>query len=221
MSEENESRIINSANYPPNKKRSLPTDGVEKKEKKVEKIVESTVVQRKKPLGKKLTETFTGEDARSVGHYLVFDVLVPATKTLIFDLISQGTERTLFGTTSGARPRGAGARRVQYDRMYSGNTRSELDRPGGVRNMSSRARATHDFDEIVIEDRGEADEILERLQDLINDYEVATVSDLYDLVGITSTIQDEKWGWTSIKGASITRVREGYLLNMPRTESLS
>lgn len=219
MAEENESKIINPASYPANKKQDL-TKKVEKKEKKVEKVVEGNVVQRKKPLGRKIAETFSGDDARSVGRYLLFDILVPNMKDLVFDLIRGGAERSLYGTDQGRRPKGSGPRRVQYDRMFTGSTRSDLDRPGGVRNMSSRARATHDFDDIILEDRGEADEILERLDDLVKDYEVATVADLYDLVGIGSNIQDEAWGWTSLRGSSVTPVRGGYLLNLPRTEPI-
>lgn len=56
MAEENESKIINPASYPANKKQDL-TKKVEKKEKKVEKVVEGNVVQRKKPLGRKIAET--------------------------------------------------------------------------------------------------------------------------------------------------------------------
>src|SRR5690606_6762829 len=131
-----ESKIINPAHYPSNKKQDLTKK--EKKEKKVEKIVEGTVVQRKKSLGRKIADTFSGDDARSVGQYLLFEIFVPNMKDLIFDLIRGGAERSLYGTDQGRRPKGSGARRVQYDRMFSGSTRSDLDRPGGVRNMSNK-----------------------------------------------------------------------------------
>ena len=86
--------------------------------------------------------------------------------------------------------------------------------------MSTRDKATHNFDGIILESRREAEEVIDRLGDLIDNYDAATVSDLYELVGITGSFTDDKWGWTDIRSAGIRRVREGYLLQLPRTEPL-
>ena len=86
--------------------------------------------------------------------------------------------------------------------------------------MSRTSRARHDFDEIILETRGEAEEVLSHLVDLTIDYQQATVADLYDLVGITSNFTDNKYGWTDLRSASVTRVRDGYLINLPRTQIL-
>lgn len=190
--------------------------------KRVEKpVVTGKVVQRKKPLGKKFMETFFGgEDVDSVIRYVIGDVLIPAAKDTVSDAISQGIERMLFGETRSTR-RQSGYRSTgpsgytSYNRMSS-STRNR-DEP---RQMSRRSRANHDFNEIILATRAEAEEVIERLYDLVDRYNQATVSDLYDLVGETPSFTDEKWGWTDLRGAGARRISGGYLLDLPRPEPL-
>lgn len=191
--------------------------------KKVDQIVQSQVVRRKKPLNKRFSETFFGGDSKGVWEYVAFDVLVPAAKDMFADAVSQGVERMIFGEArstsrrSGRRPNDS---YTNYSR-YSSNRRSPDPRDERPRQqVSRRARATHDFDEIILATRVEADEVLERLYDLVDKYETATVADLYDLVGVSGNYTDDKWGWTDLRGAGISRVRNGYLLDLPRPEPL-
>lgn len=209
------------SNYPPNSHRSK-TDKADIPEKKVEKVVSGNVVRRKKGLGRQVAETFTGEDAQSVGQYILFDVLIPASKSMISDAVSQGVERMLFGDVrrrpnGGARVGTGSGTHVSYNRMSSSSPGRAFEPDGPRRTMSRQARATHNFDEIILESRGEAEEILERLTDLVSQYDVATVTDLYDMIGVTGSFTDEKWGWYDLRSASVSRVRGGYLLDLPKT----
>lgn len=211
-------------NYPPNRrvtrvtKVTEPAEKVE--EKKIEKVVQGEVVRRKKPLGKRFLDTFVGGDAKTVATYVVMDVLLPAAKDAIADSFSQGIERMLFGEVRSAsrRPgRAPGHGYTSYNRFSSPSSATRREDP---RSVSRQARAKHDFDEIILATRVEAEEVIERLFDLISNYEAATVADLYELVGITGDYTDNKWGWTDIRGAGITRIRSGYLLDLPRPEPL-
>ena len=51
-------------------------------------------------------------------------------------------------------------------------------------------------------------------------YGVVSVSDLYDAVGEVPEMMDTKWGWTDLTGACVQRCSDGYLIRMPRVESL-
>ena len=75
------------------------------------------------------------------------------------------------------------------------------------REPSARNRSRHDFDDIVLDSRGEAEEVLSTLVDLVEDYGVASVADLYDLVGIESTFVDTKYGWTNLSSLYKPRKR--------------
>lgn len=193
-------------------------------EKVVEKVVEGDVVRRKKPLGKRFSETFFTGDARGVFSYVVGDVLLPAAKDTIADAFSTMIERMLFGETrsasrrTGARPSG-GSGYVSYNR-FAPQQGPAARREDPRLEISRKARSTHNFDEIILATRAEAETVIDRLFDIVTRYEAATVADLYELVGVTPKFTDDKWGWTDIRGAGVTRVRSGYLLELPPTEAL-
>lgn len=195
----------------------------EAEEKKVQQVTQSEVVRRKKPVGKKIAETFVGGDARSVWAFVALDVLVPAAKDMLADAVSQGVERMIFGEArstsrrTGRRP-GDGPY-ISYNRM-SGSRQRVGPEPRGRMELSRRARASHDFDEIILGTRAEAEEVVDRLFDLVAQYDSATLSDLYDLVGVSGSYTDNKWGWFDLRGAGVQRIREGYLLNLPKPEPL-
>lgn len=207
----------------PANSRKAKTPVLKKEDKpKIEKVIEGEVLRRKKPLGKRIAETFGAADMKSVGGFVLLDVLVPAAKDMVADAISQGIERMLFGEarSTSRRPHKPYSNNgfVSYNR-YSPSTNRD-NPPFKPSSPSRRARSSHDFDEIILETRVEAEEVIDRLFDLVNKYEAATVADLYELVGVQGSYTDAKWGWIDIRGAGITRIRNGYLLDLPRPESL-
>ena len=198
--------------YPPNNRRA------NKEEKpKFEKVITGDVVQKKKSLGQKLAETFTGDDIEHVGEYVFFEVIVPATKSLIQDVITESTSRMLFGESArrvSTRPTGS---YTSYNRYYSEDRRKREE----PRDISRRGRSQHDFSEIILDSREEANAVLNQLLECIDTYDVASVSDMYDMVGVTSDFTDNKWGWRNLREAKITRVRDGYLLDLPKPEVIN
>ena len=227
MNDEEKTPELLDKTYPANSRtvRRRPEQSNEEvREKKVEKVICGTVVQKKKGLIKKITETFIEDDTKSVGDYVIHDVLVPAAKSMVSDMVSGGIEMLLFGGRRGSRTfRDRGRSYVNYSSAsYRGPSRDipiRHDRDAG-RSMSYSGRSRHDFDEIILETRGEAEEVLSHLVDLTVDYDVATVADLYDLVGVVSNFTDNKYGWTNLSGASVSRVRGGYVINLPRPQPI-
>lgn len=224
--------------FPSNSKKNKDAEAVV--DKKVQKVITGKVVERKKPLSRKFAEVFIGEgnDVQSVTEYVVKDILIPSAKSTFLDLIGTlgdmigaSVEMTLFGTTSGSRGRNRGRDRgrnsgnsgktyVSYDSCYGSGSKT---RDRDYRPSADHNRNTHSFDGIVLETRGEADEVIRSLIDLTLDYGVASVADLYDLVGITSKFTDNEYGWTSLNtdNATFTRVRDGYILKLPRTKPIN
>lgn len=186
--------------------------------KKVERIVSGEVTRRKTPISKRFMSVFFGGDPRAAWDFVTMDVLIPAIRQTIADVFIQGVEQTVVGSRSRGR-RGA---RSEYRSGYTDYSRSSRrddfrDRP----QMSSRGRAKHDFDEIILDTRHEAEDVIDQLFELVSRYNSATVADLYDLVGISGNFVDDKWGWTDLRGAGVTRLsRGGYLLDLPRPEHL-
>lgn len=202
--------------YPPNR---FDSKDEPKEDKKIERVTHSDPIRRKKSLGRKFKEVFFGGDARTTGQFIIYSVLIPAAKDMIVEAGREGVEKLVRGDSYRRRnapssgPRGY----VSYNR-YGMDRRATSEPP---RPLSSRARARHDFDEIVLNTRAEAEEVIERLFDIVNRYDSVTVSDLYELVGVRSTHVDHKWGWTDLRGAGVVRVKDGYLLELPDIQPLA
>lgn len=218
MSDENYSKLGKVPNYTGNshKSKAKAEKEMPEEKEKLKPIVEGKVIRRKKGLGRKLADVFAGDDAQNVGSYILWDVLIPALKSMIYEAGSQGLERSLFGEVRSRSSRERRPGYTSYNKMYDRRERDDRDR----HELSSRGRRTHDFGEIILESRSEAEDILDELSNRIDQYDVATVSDLYELLDLDASFQDERWGWTDMRGARALRVRNGYRLDLPKTEPI-
>lgn len=84
-----------------------------------------------------------------------------------------------------------------------------------------RSRRQQSSDEIVLQSRQEAEDVLDQMFTILERYDEVTLADLYLMTGLSTSHTDHKWGWTNLRGATVGRVRGGgYLLNLPETEPL-
>lgn len=186
-------------------------------EKDIKRVTSSDPKRRKRSLGKQFRETFVAGDPRSAAAYVVFDVLLPAARDMIWETGSEYLRSIMFGENRrrGTTPPQTGPTGyVTYNRPPGHRMAS------AQRVLSRNARSRHDFDEIVIDERIEAEKVIDDLFEVVSRYGVASVADLYELVGITGTHTDNKWGWTNLRGAGVSRVRGGYLLDLPQPQPL-
>lgn len=198
--------------------------GKDREQKKLEKITTSEVTRRPQPISKRFLSTFIQGDPKQALQNAVFDVFLPAAKDMIVDMFTRGVEEWIYGDNRTARsrtpnrPSGSNGY-VSYNRYSSGTPSSVLGRREEERPNRS-IRNTHSPDDLVVGTRAEAESIIDRMFDIVNRWEQATVHDLYELVGITGEPIDHKWGWTSMEGATFRRIGNGYLLVLPKLESL-
>lgn len=189
----------------------------------IQQVVTGEVIRKKQGLGKRFKEVFIGGDSQNVWAYVAYDILIPAVKDTVSDAVSMGIERMLFGEgRSSPSRRGRSSGSAGYTNYGSYSTSSTKNRYGREepRQMSRKARSAHNFDEIILETRAEAEEVVSRLFDLVERYGAASVNDLYELVGVTGDFTDERYGWTDMRGARVDRTRNGYLLNLPSPDLL-
>ncbi len=191
-------------------------------EKKVEKIIHGKAKIKGKSLGKKISEAFTGDETQSVFSYILYDILIPAAKSMIFDIVTGGMEMKLFGTSSGKIYRNrhdprrkANGTYISYDSYYKEKDKTS-DRPI-TRPSSKYSDLTIEFDS-----RDEANEVLNHLSDIANDYDFASVSDLCDLAGLESAYTDNKYGWRAkdLAKSEVRYVRGSWVLILPRALSI-
>lgn len=185
--------------------------------KNVEKVVKGKVITKKQPISKKFANTFISEDVSNVKSYLFFDVFIPALKDTVSSMLSTGVDMLLYGEARSSSRRGGRARSYNsYDRYYS-----EKDSRKSGRNYGrSSARERYNYNEVILDTRVEAEDVLDHLIELVEDYGMASVADLYQLVGERTEFTDNNYGWFDLKTAGVTRVSDGYLINLPPTKLL-
>lgn len=197
--------------YMPNShkfKEEQKTTSIEKK--KVEKVVTGVAKVKKKSEVSKLKDIFISEDASNVKSYIIMDVLVPAIKKAIADIVTNGIDMILYGET-GHSKRSSSSSKISYRSYYD---RRDDDRR--YDRDSSRVKQGYEYDDVIIETRGEADAVISRMDEIIDMYGRVSVADLYDLVGITGNYTDNNYGWTNLASAEPIRVRDGYVIKLPK-----
>lgn len=185
---------------------------------KIERVTSADAIQRKRGLGRQFKETFIAGSGRMAFDYMVLEVVIPAIQDTLIEAIQGGFERLIRGESRTRRARASSIYsdnppRVDYSRMSS--------TPYTGRTLSRQSRARHDFGGIVIQSRQEAEDVIDRMFDVLSRYGSVTVATLYELTGIQASHTDEKWGWTSLQGARPARQRNGgWLLDLPDPEPL-
>ena len=189
--------------YKSNSHKSRQNQNDDIPEKRVEKVVSGSVKSKKKNGLQKITNVF-------VKSYIFEDIVVPAVKDIILDAV-----RAFLGVSGNSRGgRSSTSSKISYRKYYDDRDRRDS---GNV----SRTRTGYDYDDIILESRGEAEDVLERMDELIATYQVVSVADFYDLVGVSGNYTDNKYGWTDIRNASVIRVRDGYMIKLPKALPLN
>lgn len=188
-----------------------PVNSFEEKEKieprKVESVVSNPVKTKKKGLWSKITDEFISEDGKGVGDYILIDVLIPAMKKTISDIVTNGIDIILYGGRGPKQSNNVPAYRVSYRNYYDQRT-NEYARP--------RVAQQYNYNEIVFQTRGDADAVLTNLRDIIVQYGLAKVADYYDLAGVDCSYTDNNYGWTDLRYADVVRMNNGYSLRLPK-----
>lgn len=198
----------------------FPSNSFESKEAKkeeapkLEKKIQGSATIKKKSLGIRFIESIIGEDPDSVKNYVISDVLIPGIKQIISDVISTGIDMLFFGEKRGGTTyqKSSPFGHVSYSKFYE-------DKQSGNRSYDNRAY--YNMPEIIVDNYAEAQTTLYNLQEVIERYGQASVARLYDIVGITGSFTDNRYGWESLAGAGSRRLRDGrYLLILPPTKVL-
>lgn len=193
--------------YPSNSINQKGKNSQGEKPEKVEKVANGR--RRKKTIFEKIFN----QDIRNIVSYLWGDILLPAAKNTLLDMIEDGAEMSILGTVRRRGRRSNSSTYISYDQIGQ-DRRDRRDRGEPV-------RKSNEPDQILLDTKQEAEEVVSRLYDLFDTYQIVSLADYYDLVGATSEFTDNKWGWDSLKGTRILRVRDGYIIDLPKMIALN
>lgn len=188
--------------------------------KKVEKVVTGEVTVPKKPFWRKTKDSVIATDAKSLGGYLFWDVLIPTIKDAFVNTATRGIERAFYGERA-TRGRdniiGRGGRRgintyYPYDQPRDPIGRSRESR--AIEARSSERRDT-DRESYILSSRDDCIRVLDEMNEILEAQGFVTVATLKELIGYPSTHVDWKYGWTTLISVNPLQVQEGFLIDFP------
>ncbi len=192
------------AEYKPNSHRSKEEAAESTNNKRIKKVISGKAKTKPNEM-RKLSGLILSDDISNVKSYVFSDVLIPAIKNAISDVIIEATT-ALFGGNKNRSGRSGRGSSPSYRSYYD-----DRDRPV-ARSGSSR----FDYDDISFDTRADAELVREQMSDIVGQYGMVTVADMYDLAGLTPPYTAQRYGWYNIRTAEVIRGRDGYYLKMPK-----
>lgn len=195
----------------------------------------------KKPLGRRLIETFIDEDFTREGlrNFIIKEIIVPSIQDALMDSVN-GALGMMFGigiVRKGA-SRGSdqkGDKRIRYGGFFNGGNSETAPVSKSATRTESKRRTDSSRLEVQMKDNeADAKRIMAELEELLIDYPEngVTVCDYYDAFGVSTEPTDNNWGWTDLRGMHLERCPRafydkesgrhltGWAVVMPPVESL-
>lgn len=124
------------------------------------------------------------------------------------DIIAEKISKTIFGETKNKRPT-----KVSYSDYYRTYRSPRYTNKPPVYKYVAET--------FIFDTRGDAEKFLSDMEEIINTYGCVSVTDYYELVGFNSkSFTESKFGWTTLKSATVFRVNGGYTIKLPLAISL-
>lgn len=177
----------------------------------IEKVVSGRVRVKRQRKGnlEKAAEIFTGQDLNSVKEHLIKDVLFPNIQKLLYDTITNGADTIIYGG-KGKNKRSDGTR-VSYWRSYDSGSGSNNETP------TYSGRGIYNFENLLFEKKQDAEAVLDSMQEIIDQFGVVSVADLYDLADVTiDNTTASNYGWKSIASAKSVATPDGWILSLSK-----
>lgn len=172
---------------------------------------------RKNSPGRKLLQSFIQDDAQTIGDFVIYDVVIPKIKDIIFEGIDGALSRILWGDDRGNSINRNGTRsQVAYHSQYRSRYSSSREtKPIETKDFVNTSR---DPERIRVIDRREGERILDEANYLLEDTNYVSIKDLYQISRIPDdgNYMNLEYGWYSLRNAYVDKDRTGWVLKMPR-----
>ena len=202
---------------------SLNQTSSEKPKSQAQPIVTGKKPEQKTGLAKFAEDCKLKENAKNIGSYALNDVVLPAIKRSISDIICNGINMLLYGT---AAPKGQnkGQSSYNYNSIYSGQS-VYSKAPYRSYNPQQSSRIAGSFVEIPEASSVDACTMQDKILMYISESGSCTVLDYYqshdtNVTGITGEWTDQSWGWDDrdyekLCGLKPQMVKDGWILRLP------
>ena len=201
---------VNVESFRPNSYKSKNANDAQRPERKHKiKAPVAKVKTQKKPLRRKMKDIFISSDVSNAKEYLLFEIIVPSIKETIVSVGNNALE-LIFGVSPKKKKNSSGE--PSYAAFYKSSNSSTREKKDIY---SFKTSNRYSNDDVIFETRIDAEDVLDILTEALDTYGNVTVADFKDAIGITGDFIDNEWGWIDLRGSTIKRVRNGYLLILP------
>lgn len=172
-----------------------------KKNKPKPKPKKGAVSVRKKSDFRKFIEWLLPDDLSEIPRTILDNYVGPLVRNSILDTVTY-----LVGGDPKVR---SGYSKTSYSNYY--------ERKGSSSDSGRRDRGIFSYDDITFEYRTDAKEVLDGMYEILEEFKVVSVADLYDLAEVSSSnYTANKYGWTDLRNANIVRQGNAYKLKLPK-----
>lgn len=203
-------------NYGSNSNASKVVEATQTQKKFETPATENVKVKKENGLAKK----FFAQDIKSTASGVANDVVIPGLKNLIVTILKKGVDYLFLGAGYST-PNNTNyssysvPRNISYAPGYNPNQSSF-----GIQAANQKA-SIYAVNDIVFNNRGDAEEVLSRMCEALQKYESVSVADFYDLIGKPSPNHtDNNYGWKNLSTATVDRTQDGYRIKFPRVIAL-
>lgn len=164
----------------------------------------------------RITDIFIAQDIKSVWGYVFERVVIPAFQNLAVNTINSIARGVFLGEGSINTFRENSSRPstgyTPYGSMYqSGST---------ARSSGHKTSGQFRFEELSYDDYGEAQLVLDALDECIANSGYATIADMYTASELTCPFTGNYYGWKDLSKARIVQEGDRWWLKMPRATEI-
>lgn len=155
-------------------------------------------------MGKLINTALVFIGGMTAGGYCVVNVALKSETftTALKDAIGKKAVEVVYGATDEQTKR-----KVSYDDVF--------------RDRRSMNLSLENCDDLIFETRKDAERALDAMADIVKQYGVVSLADVYDIVGrTTTTYAVNKYGWRSVDDGRVVRCRVGYYIKLPKAEEI-
>lgn len=158
----------------------------------------------------KFISDFFAADAQTIGNHLVTDVLKPAALRLIDEVVTTAKDVALYGENAPPTQKKPGvmATKISYDKASEKRVAPSVD--------------TKKFDYPVVSSKKDADVVIKQMSNILEQYDVVTVADLYELCDINDfPYTANSYGWDNLGDLIVVHTADGWLIKPPNPQPIS
>jgi hypothetical protein len=189
-----------------------------REQKPVQPAVMTPGVIRKAPIGRRIRDNLFAGSARDVWMEMFWNTFVGGIADSMADAFHAGVDtafRGQAGSGGGYRTPSTRFRSNRSSQIMKHNPDRALGGGAPTERFSRDARVRQDTSVVEYASRAEAENVLQSLNLAIDQFDIVTLAEFYELSQITPEHTDYKFGWDSLGGASVVHSRGGYFLDLP------